>query len=128
MIDREPMFADFDVDGFLDISLLERDDPTSFGTGADYWNEQPYNTPRTHVWLQRPGAALRWQRAPQYDLPTAAWPATRIAPGLAHAGLQHLLGGPSGNDCASWIGNFLSCSPNTYRFDNGVRLPDVNRA
>ena len=46
--------------------------------------------------------------------------------GLAHAGLQHLLGGPSGNDCVSWIGNFLSCSPNTYRFDNGVRLADLN--
>src|SRR4030095_5628188 len=36
-------------------------------------------------------------------------------------------GGPNSNDGVSWLGNFLSCSPNTYRFDNGVRFADLNR-
>jgi RHS repeat-associated protein len=126
LIDLAPQFVDFDGDGYLDLAVLERDDPTSFWTGADYWTEQPRNTPHTHVWVQRPGTAQRWQRAPQYDLPTAARPATPFVPGLAHAGLQHILGGPSGDDCLSWKPEFMSCSPNTYHFDGGVRLADVN--
>ena len=126
-IDLAPQFVDFDGDGYLDLAVLERDDSTSFWSGASYWTGRPPNTPRTHVWLQRPGAAQRWQRAPQYDLPAAARAATPIIPGLAHAGLQQLLGGPTGHDCVSWLGNFPSCAPNSYRFDNGVRLVDVNR-
>jgi YD repeat-containing protein len=137
LIDLAPEFADFNGDGYPDVAVLERSDATAFFTGAadpDYLS--PGNPARTRVWIQRPGASPRWERAPRYDLPTGIWP-TNAGPvaglppiGFAHTGLQHLRRGPNlGNtpECYSWVGSFRSCSPNTYRFDNGVRLADLNR-
>ena len=137
LIDLAPEFADFNGDGIPDLAALERDDATAFVTGAadpDFLS--PGNPARTRVWIQRPGASPRWERGPQYDLPGGIWPAnagpvTGLPPlEFAHAGLQHLRRGPSlGNtpECYSWVARSQSCSPNTYRFDNGVRLADLNR-
>jgi hypothetical protein len=108
--------------------VLERDDPSSFWTVPTTGPWQPQNTPRTHVWVQRPGATPRWQRAPQYDLPATpgrrrgSCPASRTRVSSICSAVRAAF------DCQSWDRNFLELlAQHVYRFDNGVRLADVNR-
>ncbi|MCI0633415.1 MAG: hypothetical protein L0206_05780, partial [Actinobacteria bacterium] len=133
LIDLAPEFVDFNGDGYVDIAVLDRDEPDSFVTGGADASYFAANPARTRVWIQQPHApanAPRWVRAPEYDLPSDVWPIWNNLNRFAHTGLQHLIRGPGGPpnqpSCLSWEYIFATCSPNTYRYDNGVRLADLN--
>ena len=78
LIDLAPRFVDFDGDGFLDLMVLDLENPSALhqgnlfdgrGTGAP---SVPANRARSQAWVQVPDAAIgedRWVRAAQYDLP-----------------------------------------------------------
>ena len=125
-VDLAPQFHDFNGDGFLDVAVLQRDDPNRMETGAGEW-EWFTNPARTQVWIQTPGGPARWVRAPEFDLP---W--NLMQGGLAHLGLELIpdlesLGLPPGSNCVSgWIA-FAGCGPALYRLDLGVRFADLNR-
>ncbi len=132
-VDLAPQFHDFDGDGFLDVAVLQRDHPDQLLTGVVPLTAPP-NEAHTVVWIQDPsvGAAQRWVRGPQYDLPSDL--AELVAGGtnplflsvFAHVVLQSSPG-DSTLQCWSWDDNFPWCSPAMYRLDPGVRFADMNR-
>ena len=130
-IGLSPQFVDFNGDGYLDLAVIERDDPNLLWTG---WNadlepdgEFRHNTARTRVWIQTPNASERWARAPQYDLPVDIFVGIYGGGAFAHVQLFHdLYETPEGTSCRSWHSNFWLCGPNTFTGDSGVRIADVN--
>ena len=146
LIDFDPIFTDFNGDGFQDLMVLELDDPESLYRGPEVWQGDiaaPWRAPnfgRSRAWIQVPEAASgqpRWIRATQYDLPSVDFGAPYIGLGYAsfnpfahselgrrtgvHAGLEESATGT----CS--VSQFQACAPTSYNRDNGVRLVDLNR-
>ena len=156
-VNLDPRFQDFNGDGFVDLMVLELDDPEALyqgymdrdnytlydrGSDADFL---PDNHATSKVWIQDPSAAgtvndPRWVRAPQFDLPQVdfqslgsggnAW-TNGLFP-LAHSQpvLQSpLTNRPATSRCPSPSGmpNWEFCAPMTHNVNLGVKLADLNR-
>ncbi|HEB88932.1 MAG TPA: hypothetical protein ENI85_05115 [Deltaproteobacteria bacterium] len=153
-VNLDPRFRDFNGDGFLDLMVLELDDPEALyqgfmdnATGTFYRGagapELPNNLARSRVYLQVPNAAPgedRWVRAPRFDLP--AVPFQTVGSGgfaptgsvayhpFAHS--QPMSLDPlhvRANYCPGFLGipNWEYCAPLSFNTNLGIRLADLNR-
>jgi RHS repeat-associated protein len=146
LVNFDPIFTDFNGDGFQDLMVLELDDPESLYRGAEVWQgdvDAPWramNFGKSRAWVQVPDAAAgepRWIRATEYDLPSVDFGAPYVGLGyaqfnpFAHSELGRRTGVHTGQEDSSTgtcsVSMFAACAPTSYNRDNGVRLLDLNR-
>ncbi|HIK85696.1 MAG TPA: hypothetical protein EYG08_11340 [Myxococcales bacterium] len=150
LVDLAPRFVDFNGDGFLDVMVLDLEDPTALHQGTLYGGRGtgaksvPRNRARSQAWIQRPNAAAgspRWVRASQFDLPNV--PFLSIANGgnlpgvddewilFSHSQplLNSAMAPPPGCPGNGLFGSqsWEVCAPLSFNTDTGMRFVDLNR-
>jgi RHS repeat-associated protein len=144
LVNLDPVFTDFNGDGYPDVMVIEFDDPEALYRGPEVMRgpnpaPHPSQMGRSVAWVQVPDAAAgqpRWVRKAEFDLPQVDfgvrnWGDNQINP-FAHSGVGRATGdhsffyGHTAN-CPGGLSIFASCGPTGYNQDNGVRLLDVNR-
>ena len=144
LVNLDPVFTDFNGDGYPDVMVLEFDDPEALYRGPDLFRghdavRYPDRMGRSVAWVQVPDAAEgqdRWVRASQYDLPPVDFGARINFSDATINPLAHSLASRQTGDhdffnsktmnCPGFWG-FQYCAPTGYNQDNGVRLLDLNR-
>ena len=144
LVNLDPVFTDFNGDGYPDVMVIEFDDPEALYRGPEVPRgpnpaQHPSQMGRSVAWVQVPDAAAgqpRWVRKAEYDLPPVDfgapnWGDNQINP-FAHSGVGRATGdhnflfGHTAN-CPGGLSIFASCGPAGYNQDNGIRLLDLNR-
>jgi len=148
LVNLDPRFRDFNGDGYLDLMVLELDDPEALHQGKMNFYNRGIDAPplasnhaRSRVWIQVPDASLgedRWVRASEYDLPNAPfqtpgtggfWPNGSAFP-FAHSQPSLANGSEPPPNCPGPGGimpNWEGCAPLSFNVNLGVKLVDLNR-
>jgi RHS repeat-associated protein len=140
LVNLDPVFTDFNGDGFLDLMVLELEDPEAMYRGYPHYEGEnmaplPSNNGVSHAWIQVPDAASgtpRWERAPRYDLPSVDIAPELENPPFAHSGLGRVPQRPGLQHGTQSCGGvallpFGFCSPLEYNRTFGVEFQDLNR-
>jgi YD repeat-containing protein len=123
-INLDPRFVDFNGDGYVDLMVLERDDPLNPWAGHGDSPKLAPNPARSRAWVQRPGQTPRWVRAQQFDLPLAAPAGLPLPMSFAHSWSDHSAL-PATLGCTS--NQQILCAPTSYNRSAGMQLVDLNR-
>jgi len=128
LISFHPRFVDLNGDGYKDLIVLERDDPTSrslwLGDNLDLVEPSEWGFLRSRAWIQDPDAeaeADRWVRDSRFDLPDLFSPYQGV-PGWGHVYVENR-NDPAGGSEPWWPSSY----PVIHSVDTGAQLADLNR-